>query len=53
MGVETRIVRCGRCALIFPDLFPFPVDAQRLYGDPDKYFAHHDETEKIAAYASY
>jgi SAM-dependent methyltransferase len=49
-GVECRIVRCKRCGLFFPNPFPFPVDAQRLYGDPDKYFVSHDLDKKIAAF---
>lgn len=48
LGIETRIVQCRLCGLIFPDPFPFPVEPQRLYGDPDKYFATHDENEKLA-----
>ena len=50
MGVETRIVQCDRCSLIFPDPFPFPLNPQQLYADPDKYFEHFDETEVVAAY---
>lgn len=47
-GVECRIVCCERCGLYFPNPFPFPIDAQRLYGDPDKYFVSHDMDKKIA-----
>ena len=49
-GVECRIVRCERCGLYFPNPFPFPVDAQRLYGDPDKYFVSHDMDKKIGQF---
>ena len=42
LGVETNIVSCRTCSLIFPDPFPFPADPQKLYGDPDAYFASHD-----------
>jgi SAM-dependent methyltransferase len=35
---------------LFPDPFPFPVDAQRLYGDPSKYFATHDSAAKVRSY---
>jgi SAM-dependent methyltransferase len=49
LGIETRIVRCHRCGLIFPDPFPYPRDAQRLYGDPDKYLAAHDTGDKLAS----
>jgi len=47
-GIESRIVRCVRCGLYFPDPFPFPIDAQRLYGDPDKYFVSQDLDRKIS-----
>jgi len=50
LGVETRIVQCERCSLVFPDPFPFPLDAARLYADPEKYFAAHDEAAKVQAY---
>lgn len=49
LGVETRIVRCGRCGLMFPNPFPFPTDAQELYGDPAKYFSAHDTDKKVEA----
>lgn len=49
-GVATTIVACDRCGLLFPDPFPVPLDAQRLYGDPTEYFAEHDLDSKIAAY---
>jgi 2-polyprenyl-3-methyl-5-hydroxy-6-metoxy-1,4-benzoquinol methylase len=49
-GEECRIVRCRRCALIYPNPFPFPVDLDALYGDPEEYFATHLEGgEKISA----
>ena len=49
-GVECRIVRCKECGLYFPNPFPFPVNAQRLYSDPDKYFVSHDIDKKIATF---
>ena len=48
LGIRSRIVRCTGCGLIFPDPFPFPVDPQELYGDPEKYFASHDSDAKVA-----
>jgi len=48
--VTSPIVRCAGCGLLFPDPFPFPVDPQRLYGDPEKYFATHDADAKVASY---
>jgi len=50
LGVETPIVQCDRCSLVFPDPFPFPLDPARLYGDPQKYFAAHDEAAKVQSY---
>lgn len=49
-GVTTTIVQCRTCGLLFPDPFPYPVDASRLYGDPAKYFSRHDEQKKLARY---
>ena len=50
LGVETRIVRCRSCRLVYPNPFPFPQDPQQLYGDPEKYFAVHDLDTKIRHY---
>jgi SAM-dependent methyltransferase len=49
-GTECRIVRCEKCGLYFPNPFPFPIDAQRLYGDPEKYFVSHDMERKISSF---
>jgi len=49
-GIESRIVRCDCCGLLFPDPFPFPLDPQRLYGEPDEYFGTTDTARKIDAY---
>lgn len=48
--METCIVQCRTCRLIYPNPFPYPLDPQRLYGDPDKYFETHDEGEKCESY---
>jgi SAM-dependent methyltransferase len=50
LGVTTAIVRCDGCGVLYPDPFPFPLDPQRLYGDPDKYFATHDPSAKVQSY---
>ena len=42
LGVATEVVRCRSCGLLFPDPFPYPTDPQRLYGDPESYFARKD-----------
>lgn len=49
-GIECRIVRCDGCGLLFPNPFPFPLDPQRLYGEPDEYFGTSDSSRKIEAY---
>ncbi len=49
-GIESRIVRCHQCSLIFPDPFPHPMDPQRLYGDPDRYFGENVADRKVQAY---
>jgi SAM-dependent methyltransferase len=48
LGVETTIVRCTKCGVIFANPFPFPLDAQQLYGDPEGYFEAHELDRKIA-----
>jgi SAM-dependent methyltransferase len=49
-GIESRIVRCDLCGLVFPDPFPFPLDPQRLYGEPDEYFGTSDTARKVEGY---
>lgn len=49
LGVETTIVRCRGCGLVYPNPFPFPEDPQRLYGEPDQYFEHHPIQGKVAS----
>jgi SAM-dependent methyltransferase len=49
LGITTRIVQCSRCDLVFPNPFPFPRNAQELYGHPDEYFAHHNPEQKVDA----
>lgn len=46
-GLESPIVRCLGCGLLYPDPFPRPRDPQQLYGDPEKYFERHDRRAKI------
>jgi SAM-dependent methyltransferase len=50
LGVPTRVVECTRCGLLYPNPFPYPLEPQALYGDPDKYFAAHDLDAKITRY---
>ena len=51
-GVPSTIVQCVKCTLLFPNPFPIPRNANDLYGDPAKYFAAHDEAEKITLFRS-
>jgi SAM-dependent methyltransferase len=50
LGIETTIVQCATCGLIFPDPFPYPVDPQKLYGDPTAYFGDRDTDECVLHY---
>jgi 2-polyprenyl-3-methyl-5-hydroxy-6-metoxy-1,4-benzoquinol methylase len=49
-GLVSRIVACRRCDLLYPDPFPFPIDHDKLYADPDKYFGAHNEEAKVESY---
>lgn len=49
LGIETIIVRCLSCGLLYPNPFPFPENPQRLYGEPDKYFEYHSISGKVTA----
>lgn len=50
LGIETTIVRCLGCGLLYPNPFPHPLDAQSLYADPAKYFASHDTEARVDAF---
>jgi SAM-dependent methyltransferase len=47
LGIESRIVECTQCRLLFSNPFPFPLAPQQLYGDPDKYFGESPSAEKV------
>jgi SAM-dependent methyltransferase len=47
LGVVSRIVACRTCGLLYPSPFPIPREPEKLYGDPAKYFEHHDEEGKV------
>lgn len=47
LGIENQIVQCMRCGLYYPNPYPVPLDAQKLYADPAKYFENFDRDEKI------
>ncbi len=52
LGVNTPIVRCRTCGLLFPNPFPYPVKPQELYGDPAKYFQVDDTSVKVVNYGN-
>ena len=49
LGVESKVWRCGRCGLIFPNPMPIPVKGleQHHAVDPGEYFEHHELEQKI------
>jgi SAM-dependent methyltransferase len=49
-GIENRIVQCRSCRLVFPDPFPYPLNPDALYGDPDGYFGETDLERRIEAH---
>lgn len=49
LGINTTIVQCLKCSLLFPNPFPVAVDTQSLYGDPNSYFANPNAAGKVAA----
>jgi SAM-dependent methyltransferase len=49
LGVATSIVQCTVCSLMYPNPFAFPLEPQRLYGNPGKYFSTHNSQAKVIA----
>ncbi|MBI3555019.1 MAG: class I SAM-dependent methyltransferase [Deltaproteobacteria bacterium] len=47
LGIPNKIVQCRQCSLIYPNPFPVPVNAQKLYGDPGKYFVRAQDQEAM------
>ena len=53
LGVETTIVKCKTCSLIFPNPFPFPKNLNEIYVNEEEYFSgnkswdHHKENNKL------
>lgn len=43
LGVESRIVQCLQCSVIYPNPFPIPESLESIYGDPDEYFSGKEE----------
>lgn len=48
-GLESRIVQCRRCSLLYANPFPVAKDLNAIYGDPEEYFSGHDSGAKVEA----
>ena len=42
-GIESKIVQCVNCSVIYPNPFPIPESLESIYGDPDEYFSNKEE----------
>ncbi|MDB2349350.1 class I SAM-dependent methyltransferase [Alphaproteobacteria bacterium] len=43
LGIETKIVQCVKCSLIFPNPFPFANNLDEVYNDHSTYFENKSE----------
>ena len=43
LGIESKIVQCLSCSLLYPNPFPIPESLESIYGDPDEYFSGKEE----------
>jgi len=43
LGIESKIVQCVNCSVIYPNPFPVPESLESIYGDPDEYFSNKEE----------
>jgi SAM-dependent methyltransferase len=50
LGIVSTVFRCQRCSLLFPNPFPFPLDAHSLYDDPESYFSRHPAEARLLEY---
>ena len=41
--IESKIVQCLNCSVIYPNPFPIPESLESIYGDPDEYFSGKEE----------
>ncbi len=39
LGIESKIYKCKKCSLLFPNPFPVPDNLESIYGHPDEYFS--------------
>lgn len=40
LGIESKIVQCLNCSLVYPNPFPMPESLESLYGDTEDYFSN-------------
>jgi len=45
LGVESKIVQCLNCSLLYPNPFPIPESLESLYGDTNDYFSKKESWE--------
>ncbi len=45
LGIESRIVQCKNCYLVYPNPFPVPETLESLYGDTNDYFSKKESWE--------
>jgi 2-polyprenyl-3-methyl-5-hydroxy-6-metoxy-1,4-benzoquinol methylase len=43
LGIESKIVQCVNCSVIYPNPFPIPESLESIYGDPNEYFSNKEE----------
>lgn len=45
LGIESKIIQCLSCSLIYPNPFPIPENLESLYGDTNDYFSKKESWE--------
>ena len=45
LGIESKIVQCLNCSLVYPNPFPEPKSLESLYGDTNDYFSKKESWE--------
>ena len=45
LGIESKIVQCINCSVIYPNPFPIPESLESLYGDTNEYFSKKESWE--------
>ena len=53
LGIESKIIQCLSCSLLYPNPFPIPDSLESLYGDTNDYFSKKESWEfRSKAYES-